>query len=187
MSLTLVIGIPSRDSIRFSGDAVQEASFNAAADLLRDQGAEIREIDFTPLYDVADMLYEGAWAAEQYTVIEDLLHKDPEAILPVTRQVICKAEKLSAADAFRGMYRLKELSRIAETALEAAATDGLILVVCGAHMDGLPLNHQLTERGASYLGAAKTTDSYRFYALASDPPTRPGLVKGAPGSGTPRR
>ena len=281
-----VIGIPSRESIRFSGDAVQEASFNAAVDLLRDQGAEIREIDFTPLYDVADMLYEGAWVAERYTVIADLLHKEPEAILPVTRQVICKAEKLSAADAFRGMYRLKELSRIAETALEGldmlcvptiptfhtvaeleadpigpnsnfgtytnfvnlldmcgiavpvptrddgrpgsvtllaaagkdaeiaasglaleaagqrklgatdwpftsaptpkpAATDGLTLAVCGAHMDGLPLNHQLIERGAIYLGAATTTDSYRFYALAGDPPARPGLVKGTTGSGAP--
>ena len=66
-----------------------------------------------------------------------------------------------------------------------AATDGLTLAVCGAHMDGLPLNHQLIERGAIYLGAATTTDSYRFYALAGDPPARPGLVKGTTGSGAP--
>jgi len=52
-------------------------------------------------------------------------------------------------------------------------------------MDGLPLNYQLTERGAIYLGAATTTDSYRFYALAGDPPGSAGLVKGTTGSGAP--
>ena len=52
-------------------------------------------------------------------------------------------------------------------------------------MHELPLNHQLTQRGATYHGAATTTDSYRFYALAGDPPARPGLVKGTPGSGAP--
>jgi allophanate hydrolase len=50
-------------------------------------------------------------------------------------------------------------------------------------MHGLPLNHQLTQRGATFLGAATTTESYHFYALAGDPPARPGLVIGAPGSG----
>jgi allophanate hydrolase len=74
-------------------------------------------VDFAPLYAVAAMLYDGAWVAERYTVIEDLLKSDPEAILPVTRKIIGKAESLSAADAFRGMYRLKELARLAEPAL----------------------------------------------------------------------
>jgi allophanate hydrolase len=113
----LRVGIPSATSIRFFGDAVQSASFDASVDLLRDAGAVITEVDFTPLFAVAAMLYDGAWVAERYTVIEDLLRVDPEAILPVTRKIIGKAESLSAADAFRGMYRLKELARLAEPAL----------------------------------------------------------------------
>ena len=35
-------------------------------------------------------------------------------MLPVTRQIICKAEQLSATDAFRGFYRLKDLARKVE-------------------------------------------------------------------------
>jgi allophanate hydrolase len=114
----LRIGIPSPDSIRFLGDKAQEHSFHAAVGVLRDAGAIIHEVDFAPLYAVAAMLYDGAWVAERYTVIEDLLKTDPDAILPVTRKIIGKAESLSAADAFRGMYRLKELARLTEPVLD---------------------------------------------------------------------
>ncbi len=113
----LKVGIPSPQTIRFFGDMVQSASFDAAVSILRASGAVIVEVDFAPLYAVAAMLYDGAWVAERYTVIEDLLKSDPEAILPVTRKIIGKAESLTAADAFRGMYRLKELARLAEPAL----------------------------------------------------------------------
>ncbi len=113
----LKVGIPSPQSIRFFGDVVQSASFDEAVSLLGSSGAVIVEVDFAPLYAVAAMLYDGAWVAERYTVIEDLLKSDPEAILPVTRKIICTAESLSAADAFRGMYRLKELARLAEPSL----------------------------------------------------------------------
>lgn len=115
----LTIGIPDSGSIKFMGDTVQAASFAASVDLFRASGATIREIDFTPLYDVAHMLYYGAWVAERYTVIGDLLARDPEAILPVIRKIVQPAEALSAADAFRGLYRLKELARLAEPALAA--------------------------------------------------------------------
>lgn len=51
------------------------------------------------------------------------------------------------------------------------------VAVCGAHMQGLPLNRQLTERGAYLLHRTRTTPHYRFYALPGGPPHRPGLVK----------
>ena len=113
----LKVGIPSPQSIRFFGDTVQAASFYDTVSLLRASGAVIVEVDFAPLYAVAAMLYDGAWVAERYTVIEDLMKSDPEAILPVTRSIIGKAASLTAADAFRGMYRLKELARLAEPVL----------------------------------------------------------------------
>ena len=116
-SPNLKVGIPSPQSIRFFGDLVQSASFDETVSLLRASGAVIVEVDFAPLYAVAAMLYDGAWVAERYTVIEDLLKSDPEAILAVTRKIISKAESLTAADAFRGMYRLKELARLAEPVL----------------------------------------------------------------------
>jgi allophanate hydrolase len=51
------------------------------------------------------------------------------------------------------------------------------VVVCGAHMQGLPLNHQLRERGAVFVRSARTAAKYRFYALPGGPPKRPGLVR----------
>ena len=83
------------------------------------QGATLVEIDFTPFYEVAKMLYDGAWVAERMTVIEDLMRTSPEAILPVTRKIIGAAEALSAADAFRGIYRLADLRRAADPVLDS--------------------------------------------------------------------
>jgi allophanate hydrolase len=51
------------------------------------------------------------------------------------------------------------------------------VAVCGAHLRGLPLNHQLSERGGFFLEATHTAPQYRFYALPGGPPFRPGLVR----------
>jgi allophanate hydrolase len=51
------------------------------------------------------------------------------------------------------------------------------VMVCGAHMSGLPLNAQLTERGAWRLTVTRTAPIYRFYALPGGPPLRPGMVQ----------
>ena len=53
----------------------------------------------------------------------------------------------------------------------------LSLVVCGAHLSGLALNHQLTERGGRLLRATRTAPRYRLYALSGGPPHRPGLIR----------
>jgi allophanate hydrolase len=52
------------------------------------------------------------------------------------------------------------------------------LFCIGAHMAGLPLNHQVTSLGGRFLRAAKTIPAYRFYALGN----RPGLVLGGSGA-----
>ncbi|MCW3013719.1 MAG: Amidase [Solirubrobacterales bacterium] len=52
------------------------------------------------------------------------------------------------------------------------------LVVVGAHMDGLALNAQLTERGARRVAVTQTAPVYRLYALPRDGPIlRPGLIR----------
>lgn len=56
-------------------------------------------------------------------------------------------------------------------------SDSIPVVVCGAHMQGLPLNWQLTERKAIYLEKVKTGKFYRMYVLAGGPPYRPGLIR----------
>ncbi|WP_163851240.1 allophanate hydrolase [Pseudooceanicola aestuarii] len=110
----LRIGVPDDAILQTFGDTAQAASFHGGLHLLEAQGHRIVPLDFTPFHDVADMLYNGAWVAERHSVIADLLARAPEEILPVTRQIIAKAETLSATDAFRGFYRLKDLTRRVE-------------------------------------------------------------------------
>ncbi len=273
------VGVPDAASRQFFGDQLQADAFTTSLGLIEDQGGQIVELDFTPLFEVALMLYEGAWVAERLTVIEDLLEDQPDAVHPVTRSIIAGAAELSAVDAFRGIYRLAELKRRAlpllagvdllavptmptfytladlaadplqpnarlgtytnfvnlmdmagiavptparadgrpgsVTLLASAGSDGmtaalaarlhaqadvtlgatgwtlppaaepeavpapheLALAVVGAHMSGLPLNHELTRRGGRLLRATTTAPVYRFYALDGGPPERPGLVR----------
>lgn len=56
------------------------------------------------------------------------------------------------------------------------------VAVCGAHMSGLALNHQLTERGGRLLARTRTAPCYRLYALPGGPPQRPGLVRASLGA-----
>ncbi len=66
----------------------------------------------------------------------------------------------------------------AQGAQPRLVTEEMIKVaVCGAHLSGLPLNWQLTSRGAHLLGAVRSAPEYRFYALAGGPPQRPGMVR----------
>jgi allophanate hydrolase len=51
------------------------------------------------------------------------------------------------------------------------------IAVVGAHLAGQPLNHQLTDLGGSLLRSARTSPSYRLYALPNTVPPKPGLVR----------
>ncbi len=279
------VGVPDHNSLHFFGDDLQELAFKRDVDLLLAMGAQVVPIDFTPFFEVANMLYEGAWVAERYTTVESLLRENPEALHPVTRAIISKAETFSSADVFRGFYKLQDLKRAAEPVLsevdlfcvptiprfytvedlqqdpvmpnsnlgtytnfvnlldmcalavptddrgdglpgsitiiagagkdsylssvgaaihqatsctigatewvvepvrfdqEASVLDEIELAVCGAHMSGLPLNHQLTDRGGRFLRVAATSANYQFFALSGGPPARPGLVRVGEGVG----
>ncbi len=51
------------------------------------------------------------------------------------------------------------------------------IVVCGAHMQGLPLNHQLTERSAALVEQCQSAAHYKLVALPGGPPKRPGMLR----------
>ena len=55
------------------------------------------------------------------------------------------------------------------------------LAVCGAHMSGLPLNHQLTTRGATLARRCRTASRYQLFALGGFTPPRPGMLRRDPG------
>jgi len=51
------------------------------------------------------------------------------------------------------------------------------LAVCGAHMSGLPLNHQLTELDASFVKKTQTAKGYRLFDVPGKIPPRPGMIR----------
>lgn len=59
------------------------------------------------------------------------------------------------------------------------------VAVVGAHLSGMPLNSQLTERGATLRAKTETAPHYRFFALPGTTPPKPGLLRVAAGTGTP--
>ena len=60
-----------------------------------------------------------------------------------------------------------------------------LIGVVGAHLQGQPLNYQLTQRKGRYVRTSKTNNQYRLYALKDSISPKPGLlhIKDANGSG----
>ncbi len=272
-------GAPRPAQLEYFGNKEGQRLFEAMLPRIERLGGEIVEVDFAPFLETARLLYEGPWVAERYVAIRDFIDRQPDALHPVTRQIIGGGAKPLAADAFAAYYRLKELRRVVEPVwgaidvlitptvgrhytiaelladpiklnsdlgyytnfmnlLDLAAialpagtqADGLAfgvtlaapagsdealcaladilhraqnlklgalghslppkrpafagpskdtvrVAVCGAHMSGLPLNHQLTDCGARLQRRCRTAARYRLYALPGGPPARPGLVR----------
>ena len=53
----------------------------------------------------------------------------------------------------------------------------------GAHLSGMPLNHELVERGARFVEATTTAPDYRLFALDTAAPPKPGLLRVGGGEG----
>jgi allophanate hydrolase len=50
------------------------------------------------------------------------------------------------------------------------------MVVAGAHLSGMALNHELVALGATLIATTRTAPGYKLYALETKPP-KPGLVR----------
>lgn len=262
------VGIPDAASLETFGDRVQVESYREALAELEANGALITEIDFTPFYEVAKLLYGGAWVAERVAAIGDRLTEKPETVHPTLRTVLAPGMTSTAVDAFKDIYRKADLERrcaellagldllcvpsiptlvslaeieaepvaansrlgtytnfvnlldmcaitvptvprsdgrpgsvtliarkgrdalaatvaslvarqgagIGTSAIADVGDDEITVAVCGAHMSGLPLNGELTGRGARFVKRGRSAARYSFYALAGGPPKRPGLV-----------
>ncbi|EGT0452263.1 allophanate hydrolase [Serratia marcescens] len=64
----------------------------------------------------------------------------------------------------------------------ASSSGHVRLAVVGAHLSGMPLNVQLTQRDAVRVEQTVTAPCYRLYALADTEPPKPGLARAAQGA-----
>ena len=77
--------------------------------------------------------------------------------------------------ALGGKLGATEYALLGAAALSLLPSGQIRVAVVGAHLSGLPLNYQLTERNARCVAAMQTAPKYRFYALPDG--KRPGLIK----------
>ncbi|KAI1375792.1 urea carboxylase [Hypoxylon crocopeplum] len=97
---------------RWFGKTEHQHAYQVALDKARRLSWRLEEVDFAPLFELAQLLYEGPWVAERYAAIRDFIDKSSaEDMDPVVRAIILKAKKFSATDTFIGEYRRQELTR----------------------------------------------------------------------------
>jgi allophanate hydrolase len=108
-------GVPQRKDLEFFGNHDGEELFASALARIAGLGGEIVEVDLRPFLETARLLYEGPWVAERFAAVGDFLEKHPDALHPVTRQIIGGGKRATAAEAFSAYYRLKELRRLTES------------------------------------------------------------------------
>ncbi len=122
------VGMPAKPRLavpaapEFFGDEQNQAVFEQALGKLRELGAELVEIDFSPFRELAEQLYYGPWVAERTVAVEGV---DPAHINPVVRGVVAAGENYSACDAYKAEYIRAELSRTIDQAL--AGFDALVV------------------------------------------------------------
>jgi allophanate hydrolase len=69
-------------------------------------------------------------------------------------------------------------------ALPDERSDAVMLAVVGAHLSGMPLNHELRAHGSRFIAVTATAPDYRLYALPGAVPPKPGLLRVAAGHGS---
>jgi allophanate hydrolase len=106
-------------------------------------------------------LLAPAWRDEALCSLADALHRSQDLPLGATQKHVAATPKLDTSKAGSGLVQV---------------------VVCGAHMSGLPLNKELTERGGRLVRACRTAPGYRLFALPGGPPERPGLTRAESGA-----
>ncbi len=76
-----------------------------------------------------------------------------------------------------------EISTVPNAPVVPAVGKKVLVAVVGAHLSGMPLNYQLTERSAKLAQCCKTKPVYRLYELPNATPPKPGLIRCGEGNG----
>ena len=134
-------------------------------------------LDYSAVAVPAGMLTSGDAAGLPWGVtLGAPAHKDVPLLRLADR--FHRAQALSLGATATPLANTPAIGEVPKSALGAGTVK---VAVCGAHLSGLPLNWQLTQRHARLLGAVKSAAEYRFYALAGGPVQRPGMVRVAEG------
>ncbi|WP_230393711.1 allophanate hydrolase [Plantactinospora alkalitolerans] len=106
---TLRLGLPWAEDLDFFGDLGQRDRFAAGQDRVAALVGGTEPVGLRPLFEAGDLLYQGPWVAERLADLDDFLRRRPDAVLPVTREVLESGRRYNAVQVFRARHRLQEL------------------------------------------------------------------------------
>src|SRR6267154_1199719 len=197
------VGVPRRDQLQFFGDGEYARLFDAAVRRLESLGGDVKEIDFvaTPtagtIYRLAELEADPLRLNANlgyYTNFMNLFDLSGVAVPAGFRAdgLPFGITLVGPRGADRDLLHVAgQVQRASVTTLGALhvplphrpvppgrlRAGFMPLAVCGAHMQGLPLNHQLRDRGGYLIHATTTAPRYRLFALPGGPPHRPGIMR----------
>ena len=108
---SLRVGAPNAAQREFFGDARAKAAFDEALALIATLDAEIVEVNYEPFRETARLLYEGPWLGERLAAIKPFFDAHPDALLPVTRQIIGAGARFTDTDMSNAQHELEILRR----------------------------------------------------------------------------
>ncbi|KAF7546692.1 hypothetical protein G7Z17_g8240 [Cylindrodendrum hubeiense] len=130
-------------------------------------GWNLVPVDFKMLFQLAELLYSGPWVAERYEAIRDFIESVPEdAMDPVVRRIVIRAQTLSAADVFAGEYIRQDLTRQIQLAFKDF--DGIFVPTTPT----FPTMEQLSQKPIeenSYLGTYTNFVNFLDWSALSIP------------------
>ncbi|MBU2721102.1 allophanate hydrolase, partial [Acidithiobacillus ferridurans] len=91
-----VFGIP--DQTEWHGDQLQADAWQFALEKARAAGLQLVPLDFSPLYELASLLYSGPWVAERTVAVGDFIDQHPGVANPVVEGIIRVGAHFSAVD-----------------------------------------------------------------------------------------
>jgi allophanate hydrolase len=118
------VAVPAPQHLQGMADGWHEA-FDAAVARLAGTGAEIVEVDITPLLQAAELLYGGAFVAERYAAVGAHLEKHRDLIGtdldPTVAAIVLAGRERTAADWAADTARLASLGAAGRAVLDGCA------------------------------------------------------------------
>ncbi len=119
------IGVPPPEQLVFFDDAQARAMFDAAKARFHAMGCTLVEVDLRPFRAAGEMLYGRAPVVERLVAGGELLDRNPEALVPVVRDILADAKRFSALEVFEARYELHALRQSVHGTWQAV--DALLL------------------------------------------------------------
>ncbi|ACE84694.1 allophanate hydrolase [Cellvibrio japonicus] len=110
------VAIPAKPD--WYGDSAAEAAWQTTLQKLQAFGVELVELDFTPMFTLAQLLYGGPWVAERHAAVAEFMRDHAADMNPVVRGIIENAANFSATDTYRAEYRRADFARVIQTLMQ---------------------------------------------------------------------